>query len=98
MLNRIIWYMAKPGEERAFTSPIPPSPGWAAALRRNGYFIFKVNIQLPPLFDPSSGELGGELESEATEVWDLEKERGHGNTTDDEAERPVEPRAPEGQE
>lgn len=83
-----IWYIAKPGEERRFCVPTPPSPEWAAAVRKQGYYIFRVTIQLPPIFDPSIDELGGEAEvvEGPVEDWELgteqEKADATSNTTE----------------
>lgn len=43
-----VWYMIKPGEDRRFASPNPPSPEWAAGLRRDGYKIVRVDFVINP--------------------------------------------------
>ncbi len=63
-MNENVWFIAKPGDERKFATPTPPSPEWAKALKKAGYKILRVTFSLPGGFDSADTNVLGGCEEE----------------------------------
>ena len=48
-----VWLIAKPGEERTFAQTRPLRKEWADSVRAEGYSIFRMDVEMPPMFDES---------------------------------------------
>lgn len=57
MRTERIWIMAKPGEERFYTLPRPPTETHLEGLRKEGYQVFVTQVTFPAEFGVDAVEL-----------------------------------------
>lgn len=67
---RSVYYISKPGEQRDFATPIPPTPEWAKSLKAEGYRILRVTFPLPRGWDSADAAVTTTRNEQVEDITD----------------------------
>ncbi len=66
----VVYFISKPGEQRKFATPMPPSPTWALSLKAEGYRILRVTFPLPRGWDSADAAITTTRHEQVEDITD----------------------------